>query len=67
MPNALLNDALHHRGAIVVFDVTFPAGFWHEARGCWLFLETLLSEILNCVVISVGQEVMNVVFCRVVF
>ena len=67
MSYAQLHNALHHGAAIVVLNVAFPASFRHETRRCRLLLETLLPEVLNRVVVCIGQEIVDVVLGRVVF
>lgn len=77
LPNVLVNRlvfyipinlALHHCRAIVVLNKSFPASLNHEA---WIvysvLLETLLAEVLNGIVISICEEVVNVLRYGVVF
>ena len=53
--------ALHHGRAIIVLDVALPSSFIHEAAiGLLVLLKSLLAEVLNRVVVSVSQEVINV-------
>lgn len=50
-----LNRALHHRASIIVFNVAFPARFGQVRVLC----EALLSEVLNRVVVRIGEEVVQ--------
>ena len=53
--------ALHHCRAIVVFDEAFPTGLDHKTIVVDLiFLKALLAEIIDCVVISIGEKVVYV-------
>lgn len=62
------NLTLHHSGAIIILYEAFPSMFNHEARVVeYVFLETLFSKILNCVVVSIGQKVMNAVLNCMIF
>jgi hypothetical protein len=60
--NVSVDFALHHCAAIVIFDVPFPAGFGHRRT----LSEPLLPEVLDSIVVSVGQEVMQVNFLGVI-
>ena len=53
MSDVSLNSALHHRASIVVFDITFPSWLWQVM----VLGESLLSEVLDSIVVSVGQKV----------
>lgn len=53
--NVFHDLALHHSAAIVIFDVTFPATFWHVA----LSIEALLLEKLCRIVICICQKVLQ--------
>lgn len=54
MHNVSINFALHHCATIVIFYVTFPAGFRHRRT----LSETLLPEVLDSIVVGISQEVM---------
>jgi hypothetical protein len=57
-----LDGALHHGRPVVIFNITFPAGFWQSGALC----ETLLAEILDSVVVCIGQEIVDlIVTCMV--
>lgn len=58
----MVNFALHHCAAVVVFNVTLPSTFRH----CRALGEALLSEVLDGIVVGVSQEIMQVDFLRVV-
>ena len=47
--------ALHHRASIVVFDIAQIA--W--LRQVLALTKSLLAKVLNSIVISIGQEVMQ--------
>ena len=53
--DSFMNLALHHCGARVVFNVPLPSSFWHLQ----MFSKPLLSKILNCVVVSIGHEILD--------
>ena len=67
MFNFAVDRALHHSTAVVVFYVAFPARLYHEAftPRC-ILLETLFTEVLYGVVISIRQEVINIALNRMV-
>lgn len=60
--NVSVDFTLHHCTAIVIFDVPFPTSFRHR----WALRETLLPEVLDCIIVCVGQEVMQVDFLGVI-
>ena len=62
MSDVALNCALHHCASIVVFDVAFPA----RLRQVVILREALLAEVLDGVVISIGQKVVQLLGLRVV-
>jgi hypothetical protein len=56
-----INLALHHSGPIVIFDVASPSGLIHEATVILLvLLKSLFAEILDSVVVGVGEEVVDI-------
>lgn len=57
-----LDSALHHCASIVVFDVAFPARLGQVV----ILREALLAEVLDGVVISIGQKVVQLLGLRVV-
>jgi hypothetical protein len=63
MLNVSINLTLHHRASIVVLNEAFPARLRH--RGA--LREALFAEIFDRVVVSVGQEVVDLVLLSVVF
>lgn len=67
MPNSTLHDALHHGASVVVFNEAFPAGFRHETGRGGTLVEALLSEVLNCVVVSVCQKIVYLIVACMVF
>jgi hypothetical protein len=59
--------ALHHRWTIVVFDKAFPTGLDHKTIVVDLiFLEALFAEIIDRVVVCVGEKVVNILWDCVV-
>ena len=62
MPDVALNSTLHHCASIVVFDETFPAGLGQVM----ILSEALLPEVLNGIVVCVGQEVMQLLVLSVI-
>ena len=67
MSNTLLYNTLHHSASIVVLNIAFPSCFRHKPRWSGLLLKTLLSKILNRIIISISQEIVNIVFCCMIF
>ena len=55
MPDMALDCTLHHRASIIVLDIAFPARLG-QVR---VLREALLTEVLNGIIISVGQEVVQ--------
>ena len=55
MPDMALDCTLHHRASIIVLDIAFPARLG-QVR---ILREALLSEVLDGVVISVSQEIVQ--------
>lgn len=67
MSDMSVNYALHHCTSIVILNVSFPSRLIHKSRWCRLFLKALLSEVLNGVIISISEEVVNVLLVGVIF
>lgn len=55
--------ALHHRASIVVFDIALPSALCHES----LWVKALLSEKLDCIIVSIGQKVLKIFLLSMVF
>lgn len=62
MFHVALDLALHHRTPVVVLDKAFPPGFGHG----WTLGEALLPEVLDRVVVSVSQEIVQIDLLSVV-
>ena len=54
--------ALHHRATVVVFNVPFPSRLRHGRT----LRESLLPEVLDSVVVGVGQKIVEVDFLSMV-
>jgi hypothetical protein len=54
--------ALHHCASVVVLDVALPASLRHS----WAFRETLLSEVLDRVVVGICEEVVEAILLSMV-
>lgn len=68
MFNFAVDRALHHRAAVVVFNVAFPARLYHKAfTPRRILLETLFTEVLDRVVVRIRQEVVDIALDRMVF
>lgn len=63
MSNMALYRTLHHRTSIVIFDVTFPPWLWQVM----ILGETLLTEVLDGIVVSISQEVVQLFGLCVIF
>lgn len=63
MLDVSLDVALHHRASIVVLDKSLPSGFGQT----WTLSESLLAEVLDSIIISVGQEVVDFDLLGVIF
>ena len=50
-----LDCTLHHRASIIVLDIAFPA----RLRQVRILREALLTEVLDGIVISVSQEIVQ--------
>ena len=55
MSNVSLDSTLHHCASIVILDVALPARF----RKVMVLSEALLSEVLDSIVISVSEEIVE--------
>lgn len=63
MSNMALNCALHHCASIIVFNVAFPSTFVQIVTIC----EALFAEILDCIIVGIGQKVVQIFGLGVVF
>ncbi len=61
--NVGLNRALHHCASIIVFNVAFPSTFVQIVTIC----EALFAEILDCIIVGIGQKVVQIFRLGVVF
>lgn len=61
--NVVVDSTLHHRTAVIVLDVAFPPVFGHGG----LLLEPLLPEVLNRIVVCIGQKVLQTLLLSMSF
>ena len=53
--NSFVYFALHHSRSTVILDESFPAGLWHLE----MLRESLLTEVLDSIVVRVSNEVLD--------
>jgi hypothetical protein len=60
--NVLVDLALHHGAPVVVLDVSLPSVLRH----CRRLSEALFPEVLNCIIVSISQEVVQALLLSVI-